>query len=192
MTPFGQSHACLGHPEVLTNRTCAGCGRPFCDNCLVELQGRHLCADCKTASLTTLQRRPDTVDPRKVIQGARVFDALLIAGAVAGLAVHLVLLALPRGGRTSGLVMVQIMDSISLVQTVLLTIAALALALPPAIGMGPGRKWAYGWQTLAMCGGIGIPWFGIGCLGFPYWIGAAVLLYYWVRPEVWKYFEEGG
>ena len=42
---------CKNHPGVLASARCAGCAEPFCDECLVEIQGQHYCASCKVLAL---------------------------------------------------------------------------------------------------------------------------------------------
>lgn len=42
---------CLNHPLVETARFCARCKCPACNDCLVPLKGRDVCAGCKHATL---------------------------------------------------------------------------------------------------------------------------------------------
>jgi hypothetical protein len=42
---------CKNHPEVPATARCAGCAEPFCDNCLVEVQGQKYCGSCKVMAL---------------------------------------------------------------------------------------------------------------------------------------------
>lgn len=46
---------CKNHPEVLAAGYCAGCAEPFCNNCLVDIQGQRYCGSCKQLPL---QRQP--------------------------------------------------------------------------------------------------------------------------------------
>ena len=39
--------ACPNHPAEYDLRPCARCGRSFCANCVVQLQGAYYCVDCK-------------------------------------------------------------------------------------------------------------------------------------------------
>ena len=34
---------CTNHPEVEAQGMCAYCGKPFCNDCLVEVKGRMYC-----------------------------------------------------------------------------------------------------------------------------------------------------
>ncbi len=43
---------CANHPKVDAEGTCTRCGRPFCANCAVDLQGRLWCKDCLVETLT--------------------------------------------------------------------------------------------------------------------------------------------
>lgn len=39
---------CVNHPEVVDGlSTCARCGRSFCQDCVISLQGQTVCAACK-------------------------------------------------------------------------------------------------------------------------------------------------
>ena len=39
---------CTNHPETIEGiKLCSQCQKPFCQNCLVELQGAPFCAECK-------------------------------------------------------------------------------------------------------------------------------------------------
>ena len=42
---------CRNHPEVIAVDRCAGCAEPFCNDCLVEMQGQKYCGSCKTMAL---------------------------------------------------------------------------------------------------------------------------------------------
>lgn len=42
---------CKNHPEVVAADRCAGCAEPFCNDCLVEIQGKKYCASCKTMAM---------------------------------------------------------------------------------------------------------------------------------------------
>jgi uncharacterized RDD family membrane protein YckC len=47
---------CPNHADVTAGlRTCARCGRDFCDDCLVELRGSLTCAGCKQETLRDLR-----------------------------------------------------------------------------------------------------------------------------------------
>jgi len=48
---------CANHPDVLTSQACEQCRRAFCDDCLVNIQGRRLCGECKAILVRGLQRR---------------------------------------------------------------------------------------------------------------------------------------
>jgi hydrogenase-4 membrane subunit HyfE len=42
---------CTNHPSIPAVDRCAGCAEPFCNNCLVEIQGQKYCASCKTMAV---------------------------------------------------------------------------------------------------------------------------------------------
>jgi hypothetical protein len=47
---------CRHHPGVRSVDTCAGCGRGFCDSCLVHIRGSLRCAKCKAFLVRDLLR----------------------------------------------------------------------------------------------------------------------------------------
>lgn len=42
---------CRNHPGVPAAVRCAGCAEPFCQNCVVDIQGQYYCGACKTMAL---------------------------------------------------------------------------------------------------------------------------------------------
>ena len=42
---------CKTHVEVPASGRCAGCAEPFCENCLVEIEGQHYCGSCKVMAV---------------------------------------------------------------------------------------------------------------------------------------------
>lgn len=42
---------CTNHPERAAADRCAGCAEPFCPNCLVEVQGKKFCGQCKVLAI---------------------------------------------------------------------------------------------------------------------------------------------
>lgn len=45
---------CKNHPGVMATNRCAGCAEPFCDNCLVNIQGQSYCASCKSMAVANV------------------------------------------------------------------------------------------------------------------------------------------
>src|SRR4051794_39554793 len=71
----------MNHPEIEATRSCDACGRPFCENCLVEIMGRRLCSGCKVEAVVGVggrkQRHPLAVPALVVpIAGWAVFCLL--------------------------------------------------------------------------------------------------------------------
>jgi type II secretory pathway pseudopilin PulG len=54
--------ACTNHPERTETLDCSGCGKPFCESCLVRFEKLSLCASCKARYLTGVEEHP--VAPR--------------------------------------------------------------------------------------------------------------------------------
>ena len=50
--------SCRNHPERDTAQTCAGCGSPFCDACLVRFEQLLLCESCKARFLAGIDEGP--------------------------------------------------------------------------------------------------------------------------------------
>ncbi len=49
---------CFNHPDAPSTRTCDDCREPFCDGCVVTLQGRTLCGPCKNFRLRLQEQSP--------------------------------------------------------------------------------------------------------------------------------------
>ena len=55
-SPVAAQHPCINHAGVQTERRCGQCGQPFCEDCLVDIQGRPICGTCKALVLRDMQR----------------------------------------------------------------------------------------------------------------------------------------
>jgi len=44
--------SCKNHPTVPASDRCTGCAEAFCPDCLVEIQGRRYCGDCKVMAVS--------------------------------------------------------------------------------------------------------------------------------------------
>jgi hypothetical protein len=42
---------CTNHPSVPAFGTCVNCNRPFCPNCLVDVQGQSYCMNCRNLAV---------------------------------------------------------------------------------------------------------------------------------------------
>jgi hypothetical protein len=60
--PAGRGEVCRNHREVATDSPCDECRQPYCDDCLVPIQGRRLCGLCKAQAVRDLTRRTMTLD----------------------------------------------------------------------------------------------------------------------------------
>ena len=49
---------CANHPERDSTVVCHGCGRPFCDDCVVRFEKLSLCAPCKAKFLVDVDASP--------------------------------------------------------------------------------------------------------------------------------------
>ncbi len=43
---------CKNHPDVMATDRCAGCAEPFCQNCLVNVNGQNYCGSCKVMAIS--------------------------------------------------------------------------------------------------------------------------------------------
>jgi uncharacterized RDD family membrane protein YckC len=75
---------CVNHPAVAEGvYPCSRCGRPFCSNCLVTLQGRRYCATCKVEQLTDIRSGVDHTQLQLAGIGRR-FAAIWVDGLIMG------------------------------------------------------------------------------------------------------------
>jgi uncharacterized RDD family membrane protein YckC len=75
---------CRNHPDVAEGvRRCANCSIPYCSDCLVELQGRPYCANCKNEKLLDVRSGVDrtTLNYAPILKrfGAQFIDGLLLS-----------------------------------------------------------------------------------------------------------------
>ncbi|HKR63216.1 MAG TPA: RDD family protein [Thermoanaerobaculia bacterium] len=85
---------CRNHVDVMEGiRRCARCQTPYCRNCLVEIQGRPYCADCKSEQL---------LDVRSGVNSATLnysgiwkrFGAVFLDGLVVNLPLYLIMMGI--------------------------------------------------------------------------------------------------
>ena len=80
---------CTNHPETSESlRYCSRCGRAFCPDCLIELQGMSLCAACKNEQM---------LDLRSGTTGPLSFDLASVGRRWAALIVDRLLFVLTAG-----------------------------------------------------------------------------------------------
>ena len=48
------SASCLHHAEISAAAACAGCAEPFCEDCLVTVNGQTYCGSCKVMTVAGL------------------------------------------------------------------------------------------------------------------------------------------
>jgi hypothetical protein len=189
--PGAPSGHCRNHPETPTLTLCSMCGYPFCPQCLVSLQGAVLCAWCKQMTLARLRAPVQTVDPRAVVAWSRAFDILMIVGAagMAALQFWIYGFAASMADSGSSQVVFPPPGTVASLATIAPPVAALILALPPAVGLGRGRRWAYLWQMIMLIPAALLSCFWASCLGLFFWPAAVILLIFLLKPEVKAYCE---
>lgn len=174
---------CRNHPQIPTDQVCQWCRNPYCSQCLVEFRGSRLCGWCKQASMAQMQRSASQCDPRQVTLWSKVYNWVMVAGVVAVFAFRLALWSSFGGGP---------FDAPALMMFGYIPLGlALLMALPPALGLGPGRKWAYVWQMVMLIPSALLSCFWLSCLGLAFWPASIILLVYLTRPEVKDYLEQG-
>lgn len=71
---------CLNHPDVVDGvSACSRCGKAYCGDCLVPLQGGRFCAACKVAHVKDVKSGVDTADLPLAGIGRR-FAAVFVDG----------------------------------------------------------------------------------------------------------------
>lgn len=82
---------CANHPDVIEGvYACSRCGIPYCNDCLVTIQGRKFCARCKVEQLTDLRSGVDAALPLAGI--GRRFAAVWIDGLILGIPIMIVVI----------------------------------------------------------------------------------------------------
>jgi len=178
---------CRNHPQAATAAACAYCRGAYCDQCLVEFRGVLLCEGCKEIALAGLRSSVGSVEPTTVVTWARVYDWLMAVGSLAGLGLQIWGLlmmndVLAGSGGGVGFSM-RWLGFWSVVPA----IVALVASVPPAVGLGPGRRWAYWWQTVMLVPSALLSCMWASCLGLLFWPGAVILLVFMLKPEVRAY-----
>ena len=85
--------SCTNHPAVIENiQTCARCNLPFCSNCLVIFQGKHLCGPCKNERIRALQSGRPEGELVLATVGRRL-GALWIDGMIVGVPLYALMFA---------------------------------------------------------------------------------------------------
>jgi hypothetical protein len=182
---------CANHPTEPTSRTCAGCGRPFCEACLTELMHRPVCGWCRDRDVARAQS-VRTVDPAAVVLWARVFDgvALLCTGGITGLYGFMFSMPMLMSPRVPGAAAPPPGFPVVGFGVAGLILALEALVfLPPLLFLGNRSRWAWYWQMVALVLAVvsGLPFctsYGLVTIS-----GAIAIGVFWIRPEVREYFE---
>ncbi|HEU4754819.1 MAG TPA: hypothetical protein VFU47_17050 [Armatimonadota bacterium] len=182
-------YPCSNHPQVLTDRICTGCGRPFCPACLTEIGGKATCGWCRDLCLAQLQTRK-TVNPQTVVFWARIFNGVTLLAATGFTALLGTIFSLPlwlpsRSPSPTASTTTEFSVILGVLGVVL--VATWLVLLPPALFLGPGRPWTWAWQLVAIVvAGVGslvlMSSLGLFVIG-----AAAALGIFWLRPEVRAY-----
>jgi hypothetical protein len=153
--------------------------------------GRRVCGWCRDLRLHHMQT-PRTVDPARVVTWARIFDFCMALGGAAYSVLgggYFTLLLWEDGGRPGrSAAPTGAVWGVMLTVIALLALVSLAVYLPPAIALKPGRGYLWNWQLVVMILGI-VTSLGLGQCMFLTAIPAVVLLIYWLKPEVRAYCE---
>lgn len=67
---------CKNHADIDAVGRCSGCQEAFCENCLVELDGKKYCGDCK---IMAVREKPVIEDESKKVPCKEASEALKYA-----------------------------------------------------------------------------------------------------------------
>ena len=86
--------ACRNHPDVIEGiRHCSRCGGPFCNDCLVTINGRLYCATCKNEQLLDVRSGVDRTTLNLAGVGKR-FGAIFVDGLIINLPMYFIVFGL--------------------------------------------------------------------------------------------------
>ncbi|MBD5782381.1 DUF4190 domain-containing protein [Pelagicoccus sp. NFK12] len=68
---------CVNHPETPSDARCTGCQEPFCQDCLVEINGEKYCGSCKVMAVDS--QAPVNLDQEETIPNKQAGEALIMA-----------------------------------------------------------------------------------------------------------------
>lgn len=89
MADISQS-VCLNHPDTPAVIRCAACGKPICEQCIVELNGSKYCSEsCAVNAAKSVDRVNDVVESKKRADSR---------SKVRGIIILIILAALAAGG----------------------------------------------------------------------------------------------
>jgi uncharacterized RDD family membrane protein YckC len=96
---------CANHPDVVADlSTCARCGKSFCPDCVISLQGQTVCAACKNERVQDIKSGSTQEDLELAGPGARFvgafIDGLVFVIPVFAIAIPLGMMAAQSGART--------------------------------------------------------------------------------------------
>jgi hypothetical protein len=169
---------CASHPGTPAVRTCSGCGRPFCDACLVEFLGGQSCGACRDARLAMMQA--GSVAAVAAPTGPPAVWPWFVAYCVVMALVYLVCLV---GGIALWHFAPSIPDEevvVLQVQGVVLGVMGLVLMIPYAIApFLPKKPWVWTYDIVLIC----LAMTSACCIP-----AAVPLLIFWVKPETKQFF----
>ena len=67
---------CKNHAGVAAVGRCAGCSEAFCANCLVEIQGKKYCGDCKVMAVSQAPVIEEAMIPCKEAGEALIYSII--------------------------------------------------------------------------------------------------------------------
>lgn len=193
MSETAPHHYCANHAGLPTSRTCADCGRPFCESCLTEMSGQPLCGWCRDQRLRRIQQR-STVNPATVVLMARIFNGVALLLGLGISVLYGAMFALPAfspipngpagtGGNSGAQSVSMVFVSIAAIVAVI----SLLIYLPPLFGLGPRRGWLWTWQMVILVISVIGGCLSLGSVGTLLLVPAVALLVFWVKPEVRDY-----
>lgn len=61
---------CVYHPDIVAAGTCENCGRPFCQGCIVEVEGKVYCRPCASSGAAVSRKSASDMAVASVILSA--------------------------------------------------------------------------------------------------------------------------
>ena len=163
---------CPNHPDAIADLRCSTCGKVRCRDCLVELGGDLLCAECKEEKVRALRSGESDVTAENLASPWRRLFASWVDGVVLWFAVMVVLaiaIALTRGDPEKSVIAVAVVEAFAL-----LSLFLYDWKMVEASGQTLGKK-ALSIKVVAVNGGD---------VGSAAWKRAALRLLYTVIPFV--------
>lgn len=98
--------ACTNHPDIITGLDrCSRCGKSFCQDCLISLQGAVVCSGCKQERVKDIRSgtaaKMDLAGPGARL-GAAILDGIIVGVPMFGILFGFGMMSMKNGGDAEG------------------------------------------------------------------------------------------